>query len=144
MFRHLKVRASHEYSPVAASTATAPHLLAVDDEAVAISFSFRTEGSEVTSCTRLREQLAPHMLCIQGGEKVLFLLFVSTESHDGAARKNETHHIENRWNASFGTFLHPGTVMCGGETLTAEFDRPMNTGKASIKDVSLPCCAIID
>ena len=67
----LGVGAGHEDAPVADPPARAPDLLAVDDEAIAVTVGTRAQRSEVAAGARLGEQLAPHVLRRQRGAQVL-------------------------------------------------------------------------
>ena len=60
MFWCVGVGARHEDAPVAASAATAPHFLPIDDEVVSIAFCAGGERPKVTASARLAKQLAPH------------------------------------------------------------------------------------
>ncbi len=56
---------SHQDPPVAASSTRAPHLLAVDDETVAVGFGPGGQRRQIAARTRLGEQLAPHVVGVE-------------------------------------------------------------------------------
>ena len=84
------------------------------------------------------------MVGIQSGTEMICFLIVGTKGHNGTARKDEAHHIENGWNASFSALFNPSAVMCGGESLPTEFCWPMDSGESRLKDESLPRCAFFN
>ena len=82
VLRSLRVRAGKQHAEVGVLPSRRPHLLAVDDELVAVAFGPRREPREVGSRSGLAEQLAPGLLA---GDDVLHIavdLFLRTVRGD--------------------------------------------------------------
>ena len=99
--RRVGIGAGHEDAPVADPPAGAPHLLAVDDEPVAVALGPGRQRPEVAAGAGLGEQLAPHVVGVERGPQVLGLLLGRAVAQDRPAGEHQPDHVQHR--------RHPGS-----------------------------------
>ena len=139
----LRVGASHEDAPVAVAPATAPHLLAVHHEPVAVALGLRGEPTEIAAGAGLAEQLAPQPVGRERGAEVVGLLLWCAEPQDRAAGEHQAHHVEERRHPDEGAFEHPHGVVLDGEASPAELAGPVDADVAGLVQTSVPCHALL-
>ncbi len=108
----------------------APHLLAVDDEVVAVALGLRRQPSQVAPRARLREQLAPHLVAAQRRAQVLGLLLGRAVHQERAAGQHQADHVQHRRHGRLGALDQPRRLVLRAEALTAVLDRPVDAGVA--------------
>ena len=140
----LGVGAGHEDAPVAVPPAAAPHLLAVDDEAVSVAFGLGGKPAEVAAGARFAEQLAPHVVAGERGGQVLRLLLVGAVAQQCATGEHEAHHVEDRRHPGECALQQPGSVVLGRQPAAAVLYGPVDAGVARSIDAAVPREARLD
>ena len=143
-FARVGIGARHEDAPVAHPPAGAPHLLAVDDEAVAVLLGPRGERSEVAAGAGLGEQLAPHVVGAERGAQVLVLLRRRAVAQDRPAGEHEADHVQHRRHPGAGALDQPRCLVVVAQPAAAVLDGPVDPGVAGLEQPPLPRHAGVD
>ena len=123
--------AGHEDAPVAVAPAAAPHLLAVDDEAVAVALGPRGQPAEVAARARLAEQLAPHVLGAQRRARGACACCSGVPNCSSAPPVSTRPTMLNtRRDAGERALVLPRRVVLGGQPAAAVLGRPVDAGVA--------------
>ena len=135
----LGVRAGHQDAPVADPSARAPHLLAVDDEVVAVALGLRRQAAEVAAGARLGEQLAPHLVAVAASAAGAGPAARACRTCRRAppARTSPTM-LSTGGTAGLGALDQPRRLVLGRQALAAVLDGPVDAGVAGLVQQPLP------
>ena len=102
------------------------------------------QRSEVAARTRLREELAPDLVGIEGCAQVPLLLVGCAVALDRTTGQHQSDHVQHRRDAGAGALEQPGPVVVDAQPAPAELGRPVDARIAGVANVALPGDALVD
>src|SRR5438093_6161421 len=91
VLRRIRARADQQDDPVREVRARRPHLLAVDDEVVALIDGARTEARQIGAGAGLGEALAPDLVGVEDRGEMAALLLLGAPVDESRARQVQAH-----------------------------------------------------
>ncbi len=147
VLRHREVGAREQHAVVGLHRHAAPHLLTVDDEAVAIAFGARRQAREIGARAGLAEQLAPVDLSLEDRRHVpRDLVFGAVgedrrrghEQPESARRSQRAVLREGRAHDVAGRAVQPAATLFGGEVRRSPSGLPDDAPPVVDRELGIP------
>jgi hypothetical protein len=138
VLRHGEVGAGEEHPVVARAGHAAPHLLAVDDEAVTVTFRARGQAGEVGAGARLAEELAPVHLSVEDGRHEPLDLVRCAVGQDRGRGHQQTETAGGSQRAELGEGRADGETRRPGQAATALFGGEVRCRPTGFRDDAPP------
>src|ERR1700722_11096102 len=98
-------------------------------------------SSRIGATGRLGEELNPDLFPAQDGGNMTQLLILGPKLEQQGHRRDERRRLDVRWIVVSVELAVEGRLMCGGEALSAVFDRNTDAGEAAVVELALKMAA---